>query len=189
MNEALWDVDAMATAMHARPLGDLPATISGISIDTRTLEAGDAFFAIQGDRFDGHDFLTAATKAGAALHVVSEQKLPALGRVGTLDLRRVRGSGEGGRITTEDVQAYVRDVDPESLRGVIETQTGDTYNANKVENTLEAMTLELANGVMYPEVGQIDYFGNRIDATTGTMEARALIPTAHLTPDHPDRLL
>ncbi|WP_024352003.1 UDP-N-acetylmuramoylalanyl-D-glutamyl-2,6-diaminopimelate--D-alanyl-D-alanine ligase [Aurantimonas coralicida] len=81
MNEALWDVDAMAAAMHARPLGDLPATISGISIDTRTLEAGDAFFAIQGDRFDGHDFLTAATKAGAALHVVSEQKLPALGRV------------------------------------------------------------------------------------------------------------
>ncbi|MEF2552698.1 UDP-N-acetylmuramoylalanyl-D-glutamyl-2,6-diaminopimelate--D-alanyl-D-alanine ligase [Aurantimonas sp. A2-1-M11] len=80
-HEALWEVNAMAAAMHARPLGDLPATISGLSIDTRTLSPGDAFFAIQGDRFDGHDFLTAATKAGAALHVVSEQKLPALGRV------------------------------------------------------------------------------------------------------------
>tara|TARA_R110002110_G_scaffold199015_1_gene409700 strand:+ start:11370 stop:12503 length:1134 start_codon:yes stop_codon:yes gene_type:complete len=39
--------------------------------------------------------------------------------------------------------------------------------------------LELANGVVYPEVGRIDYFGNRIDATTGTMEARARIPNPY----------
>ncbi|MDO8861826.1 efflux RND transporter periplasmic adaptor subunit [Haliea sp. E1-2-M8] len=41
------------------------------------------------------------------------------------------------------------------------------------------VTLELANGVVYPEVGQIDYFGNRIDAATGTMEARARIPNPY----------
>lgn len=39
--------------------------------------------------------------------------------------------------------------------------------------------LELANGVVYPEVGRIDYFGNRIDASTGTMEARARIPNPY----------
>ncbi|WP_157976600.1 efflux RND transporter periplasmic adaptor subunit [Parahaliea mediterranea] len=38
------------------------------------------------------------------------------------------------------------------------------------------VTLELTNGVAYPEVGHIDYFANRIDAATGTMEARASIP-------------
>ena len=36
--------------------------------------------------------------------------------------------------------------------------------------------LELGNGITYPEVGQVDYFGNRIDTNTGTMEARARIP-------------
>jgi membrane fusion protein (multidrug efflux system) len=38
------------------------------------------------------------------------------------------------------------------------------------------VTLEMTNGVIYPEVGRIDYFANRIDADTGTLEARALIP-------------
>ncbi|WP_187275917.1 efflux RND transporter periplasmic adaptor subunit [Parahaliea aestuarii] len=41
------------------------------------------------------------------------------------------------------------------------------------------VTLELTNGVSYPEVGRIDYFANRIDAATGTMEARASIPNPH----------
>ncbi|HEX2020235.1 MAG TPA: UDP-N-acetylmuramoylalanyl-D-glutamyl-2,6-diaminopimelate--D-alanyl-D-alanine ligase [Aurantimonas sp.] len=81
MSTELWDIPALMEAMNARPIGDLPATITGISIDSRTLAPGEAFFAIKGEQFDGHNFLTAATKAGAALHVVSEQKLPALGRV------------------------------------------------------------------------------------------------------------
>jgi len=81
MSEALWETSALIAAMNARPVGELPTSISGISIDTRTLGEGEAFFAIQGERFDGHDFLTAATKAGAALHVVAEHKLPALGSV------------------------------------------------------------------------------------------------------------
>ena len=79
--QALWDTAAMARAMHARPIGVLPKSITGLSIDSRTVEPGEAFFAIRGDRFDGHDFLTAATKSGAALHIVAEHKLPALGSI------------------------------------------------------------------------------------------------------------
>ncbi len=41
------------------------------------------------------------------------------------------------------------------------------------------VSLELTNGVTYPEVGRIDYFANRIDQTTGTLEARAQIPNPH----------
>jgi membrane fusion protein (multidrug efflux system) len=37
----------------------------------------------------------------------------------------------------------------------------------------------LTNGVLYPEVGRIDYFANRIDQSTGTLEARAQIPNPH----------
>ena len=40
------------------------------------------------------------------------------------------------------------------------------------------VTLRLANGATYPEVGTIDYFANRIDEVTGTLEARAKIPNS-----------
>ncbi|QKV20474.1 UDP-N-acetylmuramoylalanyl-D-glutamyl-2,6-diaminopimelate--D-alanyl-D-alanine ligase [Oricola thermophila] len=71
----------MVDAMGARPVRELPGAVTGISIDSRTLQPGDAFFAIKGDKFDGHDFATAAAAAGASVLVVSEGKLPALGRV------------------------------------------------------------------------------------------------------------
>ncbi|WP_412049661.1 MULTISPECIES: UDP-N-acetylmuramoylalanyl-D-glutamyl-2,6-diaminopimelate--D-alanyl-D-alanine ligase [unclassified Hoeflea] len=77
----LWTAQAMIEAMDGRPVGALPEGVTGISIDSRTAHAGDAFFAIKGDRFDGHDFASVAIANGAGLLVVSEDKLPALGRV------------------------------------------------------------------------------------------------------------
>ena len=54
-------------AMGAERQGALPQTISGISIDSRSIVPGDAFFAIAGDNRDGHDFVATAlaAKAGA----------------------------------------------------------------------------------------------------------------------------
>ena len=57
---ALWTLDDMAAAMRAAKSGALPAEVPGLSIDSRTLGKGDAFFAIQGDNRDGHDFVEAA---------------------------------------------------------------------------------------------------------------------------------
>jgi len=74
----LWTVDAMAAAMRASRAGALPAAISGISIDTRTVKPGEAFFAIKGDSRDGHDFVAAALKGGAGLAVVSADRRGAL---------------------------------------------------------------------------------------------------------------
>jgi len=71
---ALWTLDDMAIAMHADKSGALPADIGGISIDTRTLTRGDAFFAIQGDHRDGHKFVDGALKAGAGVAVIARNK-------------------------------------------------------------------------------------------------------------------
>jgi UDP-N-acetylmuramoyl-tripeptide--D-alanyl-D-alanine ligase len=79
----LWTSNAMVEAMGGRPIGMLPAGITGISIDSRTLKPGEAFFAIKGDALDGHDFATSAIKAGAVLLVVAEGKLAGLGRITT----------------------------------------------------------------------------------------------------------
>src|ERR1700704_6401518 len=67
----LWGVEAMGRAMSAERAGPLPASVSGISIDSRTIAPGEAFFAIVGDNRDGHDFVTAALAAGAGLAVVA----------------------------------------------------------------------------------------------------------------------
>jgi len=77
----LWTSEAMVAAMDGRPFGTMPEGITGISIDSRTLKPGEAFFAIKGDTMDGHDFATAAVKAGAALLVVAEGRLAGLGRL------------------------------------------------------------------------------------------------------------
>ena len=77
----LWSADALVTATGGRPIGAMPSGITGISIDSRTLKPGEAFFAIKGEAMDGHDFATAAIKAGAGVLVVAESKLPALGRL------------------------------------------------------------------------------------------------------------
>jgi UDP-N-acetylmuramoyl-tripeptide--D-alanyl-D-alanine ligase len=74
MSDALWSVAAMAQAMDAECVGALPAAISGLSIDSRTVSPGDAFFAIKGDSHDGHNFAAAALKAGAGLAVVSRAR-------------------------------------------------------------------------------------------------------------------
>jgi UDP-N-acetylmuramoyl-tripeptide--D-alanyl-D-alanine ligase len=67
----LWTVEAMARAMNAARGGTLPASINGISIDSRSIAAGDAFFAIKGDNRDGHEFVGSALRAGAGLAVVA----------------------------------------------------------------------------------------------------------------------
>ncbi|MER9454365.1 UDP-N-acetylmuramoylalanyl-D-glutamyl-2,6-diaminopimelate--D-alanyl-D-alanine ligase [Mesorhizobium sp. M0478] len=77
----LWTSEALVDAMGGRPLGPMPEGISGISIDSRSLQPGDAFFAIKGEAMDGHDFATAAIKAGAGVLIVAEGKLPSLGRL------------------------------------------------------------------------------------------------------------
>src|SRR6476661_5521049 len=70
----LWALDAMTAAMQAEGAGALPADVNGISIDSRTLVKGDAFFAIKGENRDGHDFVEDALKAGAGLAVLEREQ-------------------------------------------------------------------------------------------------------------------
>ena len=68
---ALWTLDALVDATKARLSGAPAQAITGISIDSRTIAPGEAFFAIKGDRVDGHDYVADAIKRGAAVAVVA----------------------------------------------------------------------------------------------------------------------
>jgi UDP-N-acetylmuramoyl-tripeptide--D-alanyl-D-alanine ligase len=52
--------------------------VSGYSIDSRTTGEGDLFFAVRGERLDGHDFAAAALARGAVAAVVSHARIAGL---------------------------------------------------------------------------------------------------------------
>ncbi len=64
-----WTADDLATGTGGTWLTAARPAPTGFSIDTRTLAPGDAFFAVKGERFDGHDFLSAAAEKGAGVLV------------------------------------------------------------------------------------------------------------------------
>jgi len=102
--------------------------VAGVSTDTRSVQPGDVFVALRGERFDGHRFVDAAARAGAAAVVVEESvELPAdcktvalrvddtlfaLQRMALwhrkrLDLAAVAITGSNGKTSTKDFTAAV----------------------------------------------------------------------------------
>ncbi|TCT06649.1 UDP-N-acetylmuramoylalanyl-D-glutamyl-2,6-diaminopimelate--D-alanyl-D-alanine ligase [Aquabacter spiritensis] len=69
----LHDIAELSAATSGTVRG-VPGAITGVSIDTRTLAPGDAFFAITGDASDGHLYVGRALENGAALAVVARDK-------------------------------------------------------------------------------------------------------------------
>jgi UDP-N-acetylmuramoyl-tripeptide--D-alanyl-D-alanine ligase len=107
--------------------GDLGVPVSGVSIDSRTLGIGDAFFAIHGHHLDGHAFLRDAAARGASCLIVHDlpDELPpsvsavlvddttrALGRLATYHRARftvpvVAITGSNGKTTTKEMTAAI----------------------------------------------------------------------------------
>ena len=107
--------------------GDLGIAVAGISIDSRSLGVGDAFFAIRGERLDGHGFLRDAVGRGAAclvIHSVPDDLPPgvpvvlvdettkALGRLAAWHRQRfsipvAAVTGSNGKTTTKEMMAAV----------------------------------------------------------------------------------
>src|SRR5215831_17019998 len=100
----------------------------GYSIDSRTIAPGELFFAVKGERLDGHDFVEAALERGAAAAVVSSDqltrfpgnsKLLAVGdtlvalQILATAVRKVWGkplvgvTGSAGKTTTKEAIAHV----------------------------------------------------------------------------------
>jgi UDP-N-acetylmuramoyl-tripeptide--D-alanyl-D-alanine ligase len=65
----------MSGTLHAPRHESNPQAATGYSIDSRTLQPGDLFFAVRGERFDGHDFVASALERGACAAVVAKTKV------------------------------------------------------------------------------------------------------------------
>jgi UDP-N-acetylmuramoyl-tripeptide--D-alanyl-D-alanine ligase len=130
MARALWTVEDMAVAMGAARHGLLPHAIAGISIDSRTVGEGDAFFAIQGDRRDGHEFVATALAAKAGVAVV------AAGRHGEFP-------ADAPLLVVPDVLAALRDLAAAARSRTQAKIIGVTGSVGKT-GTKEALRLALA---------------------------------------------
>jgi UDP-N-acetylmuramoyl-tripeptide--D-alanyl-D-alanine ligase len=112
MTEPLWTSDEIVQAVGGRLCGgDFAAT--GVSIDTRTLEAGDLFVALTAER-DGHEFAGQAWAAGA---------------VGALVSRPVDGPYvlvDDTLAGLEALAAAARDRAPQALRAAVTGSVGKT---------------------------------------------------------------
>src|SRR5215470_1584591 len=53
--------------------GNLDQEVTGLAYDSRRLRAGEIFFAIPGEKFDGHEFIPQALRTGAAGVVVAHK--------------------------------------------------------------------------------------------------------------------
>jgi UDP-N-acetylmuramoyl-tripeptide--D-alanyl-D-alanine ligase len=107
--------------------GDLAVPVAGVSIDSRSLAVGQAFFAIQGHRLDGHAFLRDAAARGAScvvVHALPDEMPPTVAVVLVDDTTRALGrlaayhrarftvpvaavTGSNGKTTTKEMMASV----------------------------------------------------------------------------------
>ena len=125
----LWTVDAMAAAMGAERQGALPHSVSGLSIDSRTVGAGEAFFALA-DRRDGHEFVGTALAARAGLAVIAAEK-------------RAQFSKDAPLLIVPDVLAGLRDLAKASRARTQAKVIGITGSVGKT-GTKEALRLALS---------------------------------------------
>jgi UDP-N-acetylmuramoyl-tripeptide--D-alanyl-D-alanine ligase len=107
---------------------DAAAMAQGYSIDSRTVQPGELFFAVKGERMDGHDFVSQALEQGATAAVIRRDQLARYSvknRLMTVDdtlvalqtlasaVRRLWGkpvigvTGSAGKTTTKEAVAHV----------------------------------------------------------------------------------
>lgn len=176
---------------------DLSAPLAGVNTDTRTLAPNQVFIALTGERYDGHDYLTAAAHAGAAILLICQQdKLPndiagasvllvddTLKAMQTLaadyrdalakaDVRVIAVGGSNGKTTTRHL---IHSVLLATLQG---TQSPKSFN-NHIGVPLTLLAASEEDDFVVVEVGtnhpgEIDFLGNivRPDAAVLTSIGR-----------------
>jgi UDP-N-acetylmuramoyl-tripeptide--D-alanyl-D-alanine ligase len=138
-----------------------------VCTDSRRLQPGDLFFALQGERFDGHDFIPEAIRKSAAALVVSSKKVPpesgqaciiavddtraALGRLAAsyrsqFTLPAIAVGGSNGKTTAKELIASV-------LKQKRATLWSEASFNNDVGVPLTLLNLEKSHRALVVEVG------------------------------------
>ena len=168
---------------EGRLCGDGDLVIHRINIDSRQLGSGDLFVALQGERFDGNDFLQQAKVAGAAAAIanhgldaidldgieVGDTKY-ALGRIAAgwraqFKLPLVAVTGSNGKTTVTQMLASIMKVYKQEASlatiGNLNNEIGVPLTLLRLTNKHEVAVIEL--GMNHP--GEIEHLANMVKPT------------------------
>lgn len=159
-NFAEFTLGEVVSATGGQLFGAADIAVRGVSIDTRTIEAGALFVALRGASTDGHQYLARAAQAGAAAAMVErgrrdsalpcvevEDTLAALGRIARYHMLRIRDfnpipciaiGGAAGKTTTKEIVAALSRV----VFGPTLATAGNLNNLIGVPMTLLMLTGE-----------------------------------------------
>ena len=165
--------------------------VTGVSTDSRTIVKGDLFIALRGGQFDGHDFVTRATSAGAgavvvdrrwaesngamfvSIHIprlVVEDTTEALGRLANLYRRQfilpvIAVGGSNGKTTTKEMIRAVLAQKYQVLatEGNLNNQIGVPLTVFRLEKSHEVAVIEV--GTNHP--GEIAALCSILEPTHG----------------------
>jgi len=117
-------LENLAQIIGAESAGHAEGRITRITTDSRTTQPGDCFFAIRGENFDGHDYITMAFDKGAICAVVQRDvagapgpllkvhnTIKALGRLANfyrrdMNFKVIAITGSAGKTTTRHIIAH-----------------------------------------------------------------------------------
>jgi len=71
----MFSIAEIAALTGGRILGSSDGTVCGVSTDSRTVQAGELFVPLRGERFDGHDFIAPFAAAGGRVTLAEESWL------------------------------------------------------------------------------------------------------------------
>ena len=150
--EPLWRPDELVQATGGKLVGKPSKPLDGVSIDSRTIDAGDVFVAIVGENSDGHDYVLKAFAAGAGLAIVArddeamraagallvvDDTLVALGKIG--EAARARSSAKIVAVTGSVGKTSTK----EALRLSL-SESGNTHASPASYNNHWGVPLSLA---------------------------------------------
>lgn len=151
--------------------GKNKAQVMGISIDSRTIRPGEAFIAIKGDNFDGHDFIAEAIKKGAScvisgpgtrnkepgtVFIEVRDTIKALGDIACFqrqkyDIPVIAVTGSNGKTTTKEMLAWV-------LSGKFKVLKNEGTKNNQIGLPQALLKLDSAHEIAVLEIGT-SHFG------------------------------
>jgi UDP-N-acetylmuramoyl-tripeptide--D-alanyl-D-alanine ligase len=152
---------AVADALGVSPPADPDAMVTGWSVDSRTLQPGDLFFALRGPVNDGHAHITQAFEKGAIAAVVEESTgggrelrvddtLRTLQQLAAWARREWRGdvvavTGSAGKTTTKDVIAEMlaTEITTAKTHGNLNNHVGLPLSLLRLDETARVAVLEM----------------------------------------------
>lgn len=165
VNQAAFTPEEILEATNAKTVAPLTEPISGVSTDSRTVQEGNVFVALRGERFDGHEYVEDAIAKGARAVIVDREveagragvfrvddTLSALGALASFHRRRfsvpvIAITGSVGKTSTKELVAA-------ALRGLGKNVAATRGNLNnRIGVPLTLFTLGAEHDAAVIEMG------------------------------------